>query len=139
MLLKKFALIGSALVISALPVIANADLVTCNFTREPSTVRITSSPLPVKPCSSAFKDGITPPGYPGGVCLPGKPPMIVKSICGATKGACIADVYASADCTGTKVGTVSIDLANLNVTVISQHSDYNIVPKGSTVEIHYSH
>lgn len=119
MILKKIALIGSTLTVLALPVLANADLVTCNYTSgalaAPSTVKIMSSPLPVKPCSSAYPNGVTNPG----TCLPPKPAMIIKTICGAKTGTCIADVYPSANCdaSGAKpIAHITIDLGTITVT-----------------------
>jgi hypothetical protein len=137
MLLKKSALIGVALGFLALPVIASASLDTYNWTDQSSTVKITSNAL--KPCSSTFSK-VTPPmnhttGAPGFLSTT---QLEVKTICGQFSGICTADVYASANCTGTKVATLTIDVASLAVkldTSKPQDPHYKITSAGSRVDI----
>ncbi|HSW93687.1 MAG TPA: hypothetical protein VLJ15_04940 [Gammaproteobacteria bacterium] len=116
MLLKKMAMIGSVLMVSALPVAAFADLETCNQTLDtPSTVKITSGVL--HPCSSSFPPGIT---YPG-TCLT-KTIAQVRAACGIVKGPCSADIYVTADCNASgaaPVGHVAIQINQTTITIAS--------------------
>lgn len=130
MFLKKMALIGSAVAALGLPVIACADLVTVNNTNEPSSVRINATgicPTRVTEAHQTLASAIS----------------IVRTICGSPlkrSGDCAATVFASRDCSGAPIATVTIDLANLNIKSISNDdkSVYNVhSPAFSTVQIDY--
>jgi|SRR5579872_2617804 len=135
MLLKKIALIGTSLVVSALPVLVSATtapaLTTTNNTDEYSTVKIQSSGR----CSSDF----------GKVTRPHSTLTTsqadVKVICGKLSGSCAADLYATPDCdkTGGKpLTTLTIDVSSLNVTPPHTETDrYVIDASGSNVNINY--
>lgn len=130
MFLKKMALIGSAVAVLGLPVVACADLVTINNTNEPSSVRINSTGI----CPTR----VTEPhqSLPTAISL-------VRTICGnplKRTGTCAATVFASRDCSGPALATVTINLANLNIESISNDSSsaYNVhSPAFSTVQIDY--
>jgi hypothetical protein len=134
MSIRKSALISTALGLLALPVIASANLETYNWTNEPSTVKIISSGM----CSSTFGK-VTPPinhatGAPGYLSTSA---LEVRFICGHSTGACAADVYASANCTGIRVATLAIDLTSLAVKMDPSTLDprYKIFIAGSRVDI----
>lgn len=116
MILKKMAMISSVLMISALPVAALADLVTCNQTDQPSTVKITSSVM--TPCSASFPQGIT---YPG-TCLPPKPIARIRAICGAARGSCVADVYETVNCNAGGAAPIGHIVINLDTFTIASSS-----------------
>ena len=123
MLLKKYALLGTALATLGLPVLASADLLTINHTNEASSVRLSTGRCPAlytKPHDQ----------------LP-TPTVIVQGLCGSH---CTAQVFASSDCTGKQTGLVTIDTThNINVTVNQSMNGYLITSSGSTVTIDYAH
>lgn len=124
MLLKKIALMGSALVISALPVLAGADLITINHTSKPSSVRITATGVcPLR---------VTQPGQ-----TLSTPIGLVRALCGnKSSGECTANVFASGDCSAPQTGVVTINLANLNIDAIQSVDPYTIKKVGpSSIEI----
>src|SRR5690349_9389274 len=120
MFLKKCAVIGSALMILGLPVLAQASLVTINQTNEDSTVKITSSPS--KFCSSS------PPFYKYTPAHNQTSSSVidVRTICQMPvgSGTCEADVYPShyCDAGGVKsIAHVKINVSNLVVTSITMN------------------
>ncbi len=129
MRLKKIALIGSAVAALGLPVLASADLVTVNNTNEFSSVRIQQTGI--CPTRTTAPHGSLPTAI-----------GTVRTICGnplKKTGDCTATVFASSDCSGAPVATVTIDLANLNIKAINNLSGSYAVssPAFSTVQIDY--
>ena len=113
MILKKIALVTATLVVSGLPVLANAlSLVTQNDTNFPSTVKITTSIK--KLCSSQIPNGVTPP-HKSLVT----PQSNVNMICmGSPNHHCMANLYASANCgddAGVYITTLGINQDTLFV------------------------
>jgi hypothetical protein len=122
MFLKKIALIGSALAVSALPVLASADLVTINHTSKASSVFITDTHV----CPTR----VTQPGQ-----TLSTPIGIVRALCGnRTSGECTAQVYASSTCAqgGPQTGVVTINLANLNIDAVQSIAPYTITKVGAS-------
>ena len=106
MLLKKIALIGTTLGVLALPALASAalDLHTINHTPYDSTVRVNGT------CSGPIESGVTRSGkdlhtYQGAIRL----------ICRKIKGECTADLYASDDCSGNSIGTITLIVDNVTI------------------------
>lgn len=130
-MLKKIALIGSAMAVLGLPVIASADLVTANHTNEYSSVRVQTGICPTR---------TTPPQQ-----TLSTPISQVRTICGnplKRTGTCAATVFASDNCSGAPVANVTIDLSDAHIVGITnlRTDTYNVHSDGSsTVTIDYSH
>lgn len=119
MFLKKSILTLSIVTLSSISLIANAALSMQNFTDEDSSVKVTSGIL--KPCSS--QAGVYTPkrntdGSPGESSAKDNE---ILFLCKTTpKGqACTADIYNTANCTGTRVGYASLNLTTKTVTAVA--------------------
>lgn len=138
MLPKKCAAMISALLVSALPVMAHAGLHTYNFTDKPSTVRVTSSSSKFCSVTPPFFNKFTPAAVNG---KPGESDAAgweVKAICQTMSGNCEADMYASGDCnkSGAKpMAHLKIDVSTLAVKLVSAEDPYVVEVNGSTVTI----
>ncbi len=145
MLQKKRALIGCALGLLALPVIASANLETYNWTSQPSIVRIVLNPgTPSERygnCSGTF--GKITPAYNPSTKQPGHLSTTLleaKTVCGQLiGGTCVADIFASANCGDTKpIARMSINLSTLVATLnYIKDPSYTISIAGTKVDIRH--
>lgn len=137
MLIKKIALIG-ALGVLALPAMASTAtlwLHTINNSSKDSTVYIAAS----KKCSNYIGEaGITRAN--GG--HQDTTQLGVKGICGNLAGGdCVAQLYASDDCSGAPIGTITLDTIHMAIEKPAEMTDpnykvtYNNQADGTTVTI----
>lgn len=125
MFLKKTALMGAALALLSMPLIANADLLTTNNTDEDSTVKVTSGKF--HPCAGSI--GQFTPAH-GELRTPWGQ---VRGLCLSSGDICTADLYMTKDCTGPVVGVATLDLSKQTITAIySLDPRYNFHVEGST-------
>jgi hypothetical protein len=131
MKVKKIVLIGTALSIFNLPIIANANLITTNYTSEYSSANVTST----NPANcSGQAGGVTPPN--GGELT--TTTTEVKILCGS-KTPCNADIIMESSnqnaitCTGHIVGKAVLnDLVNDTVSSVTvTDSRYDIQGQGT--------
>jgi hypothetical protein len=136
MIFKKLSVISAAIALFSIPVIANANLETWNYTDEDSSVLIEKTGS----CSGPLK--YTPkranPATPGHSTTT---PFEAKAICRQLSGDCWAVLYPSSNCTGTKVArariTINKDLpAYVETNYDPEH--YNVTYEGSNVYIRYA-
>ena len=94
MILKRYALLGSALITLGLPILAGADLITWNHTDQYSTVRITSPGSHYCSADNPFNEKTAPHNSSKTSIAQ------VKTLCQVqpTQSICSVDVYASAVC-----------------------------------------
>jgi len=141
MILKKYALLSSALIVLGLPVLASATPVgplnTSNYTNEVSTVKITSPGSHYCSASPPFNEFTPAQGHSSTTQAQ------IKSICQLTGGICTAEVYATSNCDAMHalpIAHITINLDTLVVTLVGKMDNpkYNIVYKNPwTVLITY--
>lgn len=127
---KKTSLL--AVVAAFMPVLAHADLITNNYSKEPSTVRITNGPFHF--CSGAFPGGTTAPGEMNHTV----PQDSVNKLCMNTGGVCEADIYPSANCGASgaaPIGHAQLILATSQVIVTKSVPPFNVNSAGSVVNL----
>jgi len=127
---KKFILLATIITLSST---ANAALQTFNYTNEDSSVRVTSGKL--KPCSSSagkYTPRRNPDGSPG---VSTASDNEITLLCMTTVGNdCTADIFATRDCTGTKVGYATLNLKSKSVTnVTSTNTNYVFTVENGTI------
>lgn len=132
MFLKKAVLIGAAVTLVSMPLLAQAaELTTVNNTNEFSSVKVTSGSL--HPCSGG-----------AGQYTPPKSTLVtswslVSFLCMTSGNLCTADIYVTKDCSGAPIAAAQLDLANQNVAVTANYNqEYNVTASGTTVTLDYS-
>lgn len=117
---------------------ANAGLQTFNYTDEDSSVRVTSGIL--KPCSGSagvYTPKRNPDGSPG---VSTAKDNEITLLCKTTSGnVCSADIFASRDCSGAKVGYASLNLTSKSViSVTSTNPRYVFESNGTVLKVRYA-
>lgn len=131
MRLKKTALFGIA--VALMPVLAHADFIVTNNTREPSTVQITTGSIHY--CSASA---------PGGITWPGKQNTInagqIRLLCIDSGATCEADIFPTASC-GTpaqKIGHAALNVGTGQIIyAVSTSPTYKIAATATSVTIGY--
>ncbi len=138
MSIKKKLLLGSALAILSLPVASFADLVTYNYTKEVSAVKIQSTGA----CSGLLGHSTDPVHADGTPGQSSTGALAIRLLCaGSQKNTCHATMYASSNCTGNPVANMSLDMTTLAATVDNgQMLDpkYSVTTSGANVYIRYA-
>ncbi len=118
---------------------ANAALQTYNYTDEDSSVRVTSGRA--KPCSNTagkYTPRRNPDGSPG---VSSANNNEITLLCITTVGdTCTADIFASRDCSGAKVGEAGLSLSKKSVSwVTSTNAKYVFTSEngGTVLKVNY--